>query len=89
MPKGNRSFWQQKFEKNTERDERKRRHLEGLGWEVMELWECELRDDVDLCAQRVKRVLKEQQSATEAREESAEVRARAKRIGRQHGRTQV
>jgi len=57
LPKGNREFWKRKFELNEERDERKRRALEALGWNVLELWECEVTRDASQCVSRVARQL--------------------------------
>jgi DNA mismatch endonuclease, patch repair protein len=45
MPKSNREFWEDKFARNVERDARKTRELEGLGWTVITVWECQLRED--------------------------------------------
>jgi DNA mismatch endonuclease (patch repair protein) len=47
LPKSNPEFWARKFELNRERDARKRRQLEGLGWQVHEIWECDIRDRLD------------------------------------------
>lgn len=41
-PKNNGEFWALKFEKNIERDERKTRELEDLGWHVLVVWECQI-----------------------------------------------
>lgn len=46
LPKSNADFWARKFQLNHERDERKRRTLEGAGWTVVETWECDLRGDL-------------------------------------------
>jgi len=43
-PKSNVGFWQDKFEKNVERDKRDRRALKRLGWKVATVWECQTRD---------------------------------------------
>jgi DNA mismatch endonuclease, patch repair protein len=37
-------FWQRKFRSNVERDRKVDRELKQLGWKVMVIWECELRD---------------------------------------------
>jgi len=42
-PKTNTEFWVEKFDRNVVRDERTREQLEGLGWRVIVVWECELR----------------------------------------------
>jgi len=44
LPKTRRDFWIEKFETNRKRDERVKGQLEGLGWRVVTLWECEVRN---------------------------------------------
>lgn len=44
IPKTNRSFWREKFKSNVERDKRKIRELKKLGYDVLILWGCELRE---------------------------------------------
>jgi DNA mismatch endonuclease (patch repair protein) len=44
LPKTHTEFWARKFELNRERDARKRRDLEDIGWHVIEAWECDVRD---------------------------------------------
>jgi DNA mismatch endonuclease, patch repair protein len=43
-PKTRQAFWQAKFDANVARDHRNRVALEELGWRVLVVWECELRD---------------------------------------------
>lgn len=43
-PKSRVSFWQKKFSENFARDKYVRRVLTRLGWKVIIVWECELRD---------------------------------------------
>lgn len=42
-PKSNMDFWNTKFLNNVERDQRKRKELENLGWKVLYVWQCELK----------------------------------------------
>ena len=42
-PKSNAEFWRQKIETNISRDQRKEAQLRDMGWNVMIVWECELR----------------------------------------------
>ncbi len=42
MPKTRTDFWQEKFNKTVERDQRKCRELRQAGWHVITVWECEL-----------------------------------------------
>ncbi len=44
VPKRNTSFWAEKFSRNAARDKAKLDALQGLGWRVLVIWECELRD---------------------------------------------
>lgn len=43
-PKTRTEFWSDKFRKNVERDARQQRELQEMGWRVLIVWECELRD---------------------------------------------
>ena len=45
MPKSNVEFWENKFYKNKERDECNKKELEAMGWNVITVWECELKKD--------------------------------------------
>jgi DNA mismatch endonuclease (patch repair protein) len=44
VPKSRTNFWTAKFESNKTRDERNSHALTEAGWDVLVLWECELRD---------------------------------------------
>lgn len=44
-PHTNTEFWQNKFARNKERDERVRIELRALGWRTMVIWECQLKPD--------------------------------------------
>lgn len=43
-PNTNKAFWVAKFAANAERDARKTKELEALGWRVLVVWSCETRD---------------------------------------------
>ena len=43
-PKSNVERWQAKFDENVERDQRDEAALVALGWRVIIVWECEIRD---------------------------------------------
>ncbi len=53
LPKSNREYWETKFQLNVERDERKVRTLENLGWRVLTVWECEIERAVETVARMV------------------------------------
>lgn len=44
MPKSRKEFWEPKLKKNVERDRAVRQQLKEKGWEVLTIWECELKD---------------------------------------------
>lgn len=44
MPKTNQEYWEDKFTRNQIRDLRKRSEIERLGWKVLVIWECELKN---------------------------------------------
>ncbi|MFC4257411.1 very short patch repair endonuclease [Marinobacter lacisalsi] len=44
LPKSRTTFWSQKLEENQQRDRRNQEELRELGWSVLVVWECELRD---------------------------------------------
>ena len=48
LPKSNTDFWRSKFEKNRERDQRKKDHLEKNGWIVIIVWECGIQNNLKL-----------------------------------------
>lgn len=54
LPKSNTEFWSRKFELNRERDSRKRHQLEGAGWRVLELWECDLGRKTPSAVERIR-----------------------------------
>lgn len=43
-PKTNREFWKKKLEINKERDKKVREQLTQLGWNVIIIWECEIKN---------------------------------------------
>jgi DNA mismatch endonuclease (patch repair protein) len=47
-PKTNTDFWVKKFERNVERDRVNCAELTDNGWNVLVIWQCELRDMKEL-----------------------------------------
>ena len=45
LPRTRTDFWSTKLSGNLERDHRNVRSLEAMGWKVVIVWECELRDE--------------------------------------------
>ncbi len=54
VPKANRDYWLGKVGRNRARDIETRARLEAMGWRVLVMWECSLKDEA-----RLESVLKE------------------------------
>lgn len=44
LPATNREFWENKISKNVERDAQNRKDLRKLGWNVIEIWQCRIKN---------------------------------------------
>ena len=47
MPKTHAAFWKRKFEQNIKNDLANHKKLRNLGWHVIILWECEIKEDFE------------------------------------------
>lgn len=45
MPKSNTEYWNKKIDNNVKRDELVYQQLSELGWNILVVWECELKRD--------------------------------------------
>lgn len=43
-PASNRDYWDKKFARTVARDAKNERELADMGWRVLVVWECELKD---------------------------------------------
>lgn len=58
MPASNAAVWKAKFNRNIQRDRMARRALRSAGWEVLVIWECQIkRGDQKSLASRIRRFL--------------------------------
>lgn len=48
LPSSNFEYWEKKIADNIERDERKKRELEGLGYPVLIIWQCQLKSNTKI-----------------------------------------
>jgi DNA mismatch endonuclease (patch repair protein) len=55
-PKSNVAYWQPKLDRNVSRDRVHTKELEGDGWKVLVVWDCETGDTAGL-ARRLRRFL--------------------------------
>ena len=44
LPKSNEAFWRTKIVTNRKRDSRQVKDLKELGWKVLVIWQCELKE---------------------------------------------
>jgi DNA mismatch endonuclease (patch repair protein) len=54
QPKNNRAFWRRKFSRNKARDLLVNRELRKLGWRVLRIWECSLKQRPMNCLRRIR-----------------------------------
>lgn len=52
-PKTNEDFWQQKLDRNKERDRYVNEELTKLGWTVIRFWEHEVKGDLNKCVAEI------------------------------------
>lgn len=52
-PKNNHEYWERKFNRNKDRDEKANAALEERGWKVLTVWECEVVGNGDDLASRL------------------------------------
>lgn len=52
LPKSRQEYWQPKIETNKRRDRMQRRELARQGWEILVVWQCQLREP-DWLRQRI------------------------------------
>jgi DNA mismatch endonuclease (patch repair protein) len=57
-PKSNRGYWQAKIATNRARDRRNRAALKHAGWQILEIWECDIRSGRRI-AQRLQRFMEQ------------------------------
>jgi len=55
-PKSRKEFWEKKFQDNITRDKKARKELEDLGWKIILIWECELKN-IDSVQKKIKNYL--------------------------------
>ena len=58
LPTSNRTYWETKIGRNIERDQRNQRQLRRLGWRVITLWECRLKNG-QMLEKRLRKFLSE------------------------------
>ena len=57
LPKTNKEFWKEKFDKNIKKDIKKEKELLDLGWIVLVFWECKIKTNMKDCTNKIKAIL--------------------------------
>ncbi len=57
QPKNNKIYWENKIERNIKRDKVVNKHLKKIGWNVIRIRECELKNDI-LIKKKLQNILK-------------------------------
>ena len=57
-PKTREEFWESKFKENVIRDKSHQKKLSAIGWKIIIVWECEIKDKNLLIKDRLKGLLK-------------------------------
>ncbi|ROU01352.1 very short patch repair endonuclease [Marinobacter sp. R17] len=63
QPKKRAIFWQSKIDANVERDHKNSETLESQGWQVIRIWEHEIKSSLEDSIARVVQVLEEQKDS--------------------------
>lgn len=48
LPENNKTYWQNKIEKTLERDSKNQKKLREMGWNVIIIWECQMKNLDDI-----------------------------------------
>lgn len=57
MPKTRKDFWEEKFNRNILRDKRQVEELINTGWNVLVVWECELKNNLNDVANEIYKIV--------------------------------
>lgn len=63
-PSSRQEYWKAKFDRNAERDKNSFRTLTELGWQVVVIWECEVRKNADEVVQRLAKLLSDHHASS-------------------------
>jgi DNA mismatch endonuclease, patch repair protein len=58
-PKSNKHYWIPKIQRNIDRDLQNNMALKIQGWTVLRIWEHEIEENIDKCAEKIIDVLKD------------------------------
>ena len=47
LPETNKEFWENKIQRNIKRDRNNIKELKSLGWEIITIWQCEIKNKLN------------------------------------------
>jgi DNA mismatch endonuclease, patch repair protein len=59
MPKTNPEFWKEKLTGNKTRDDKVTNHYIHLGWNILRIWEHEIKDDLDKVISKISQFIED------------------------------
>lgn len=71
-PKSNVEFWQAKFDRNVANDKKHTRELRKLGWHVITVWECELKNPEKVLAKLQRKLTENYAESCDEKSHSAD-----------------
>jgi DNA mismatch endonuclease (patch repair protein) len=60
MPKSRQDYWEPKLARNVKRDAKHRRQLRAQGWQVLTVWECQIKRNPKKVLGRLRQALEQQ-----------------------------
>ncbi|RNA70029.1 very short patch repair endonuclease [Alteribacter keqinensis] len=64
MPKSNKDFWEEKLKRNVERDKEVTTYYKDRGWNILRVWEHEIKNDFDDTMNRIYQFILSSQAPT-------------------------
>jgi DNA mismatch endonuclease (patch repair protein) len=58
MPASNADFWKNKIDANAERDQLNKEKLKAAGWNVITVWQCELKKDTAAVLKKIEKQIR-------------------------------
>lgn len=58
VPSSNTEFWLEKFERTVTNDKKNKKLLETQGWQVITLWECQLKKQFEVTMQELEEMIR-------------------------------
>lgn len=67
LPKTNMEFWKKKLQRNIERDQEVNAHYEEKGWNLLRIWEHEIKEDLNGTVTKIAEFIDKNKPLTKSR----------------------